>query len=231
MKSQDKVSHVAFIMDGNLRWSKKNSFSAKIGYKKGLEKLKEVCDICLKNNIQFVTAYSLSTENIKRDNINIIYDLIFDQSTDIINYFINNHSIKVNIIGDKNYIPTKILEIFNNIENKTSNNKIMQLNLAFNYGSWNEIEECIKKIIDIYKENNNLKINEKLIRDHLYTTMIPDPDILIRTGGFIRLSNFLLLQLKYTELFFTNTLWPDFNEIEFNEIINKYMKIERKYGR
>ena len=221
-------NHVAFIMDGNSRWSKKNKLSKKLGYKKGIETLENLINICIDKKIKIITVYALSTENIYRKDIDIIYS--------IINNFINESKsldrfkyIDFRLLGNRENINYKILSFFDRLEKNQSSNKKIILNLAYNYGSWTELENCIKKISQLYKDRKFI-INEKIIRENLYTKNIPDPDILIRTGGKKRLSNFLLLQLKYTELFFIDTLWPDFNEMSFLKILKEYQEINRTFG-
>lgn len=221
-------THVAFIMDGNSRWSKKNNLTKKEGYKHGIKILEEIIETCIKLRIKIITVYALSTENINRKDVNILYSLIkkFIDNTKIEKF--NNIDFK--LIGDRKNINIDILSFFEKLEKNTNHEKKIILNLAYNYGSWNELEFCINNIINHYKDNNDLLLNENLIRNNLYTKNIPDPDILIRTGGNNRLSNFLLLQLKYTELFFIETLWPDFNEHKFQKILEEYQIRKRTYG-
>ena len=220
--------HVAFIMDGNSRWSKKNKLSKQIGYKKGIETLENLINICINKKIKILTVYALSTENIYRKDINILYS--------IINNFINESksldrfkNIDFRLLGKRENINKKILSFFDKLEKNQPSTKKIILNLAYNYGSWSELENCVKKISELYKDKK-FKINEKKIRENLYTKNIPDPDLLIRTGGKKRLSNFLLLQLKYTELFFIDTLWPDFDERVFLKILKEYQLINRTFG-
>ncbi len=216
-------------MDGNARWARKNSFSPKKGYLEGLNKIYEVIDICIDSKIKYLTLYTLSTENIKRSSINLIYEIMYNNFSKIYKKLSDNKKIRINIIGDKKNLPIKIIEILSKLESATKNNNTIILNIAFNYGSINELLFAIKKIISLSK-NNQLKYNENLIFDNLYLSNVPEPDILIRTGGYKRLSNFLLLQLRYTELFFTDTLWPDISNNEINSIFNEYRKLDRKYG-
>jgi len=217
------------IMDGNQRWAKKNNKSLKEGYVNGLYHIKEIVKICIEKKIKFLTLYALSSENIKRNSIDTIFYILSKEYQNFINdkYFINN--VKVKIIGEKQNLPKKTKIILSEIENKTKNNYSINLNIAFNYGTDKEIVEVIKKITKLSLKQK-ITINKKLIKEKLYLGHIPDPDLLIRTGGFQRLSNFLLLNLSYTELFFVKTLWPDFNRQELFKIFNKYKNIERKYG-
>lgn len=229
MKSYNKLEHVAIIMDGNSRWAKKNNLSKKEGYKKGLSNIKNIIDVCLDYKIKFLTVFALSNENFKRPSVNIIFNLIENELNFLLKDFINDNKVKIRILGKKNNLPINIKKIFQKLETSTNNNTKINLNVGFNYGGINEIIYSINKIIHSHS-SHNISINENMIRNNLYIPNIPDPDILIRTGGFKRLSNFLLFQISYTELFFTKTLWPDFNKIKMKKIIKKYFHIERKYG-
>ena len=209
-------------MDGNQRWAKKNNQSLKNGYLAGFENINKILDCCISNNIKNITIFAASVENIKRNSANLLFIIIR-------NYFkkfmldINNKSIKINFIGERINIPKDILDIFDIIHKKSSGN--VNLNVVFNYGTQFEIKNIIEKLI-----NKNENINIKNIRSNMYMGDTADPDILIRTGGYKRLSNFILLNLSYTELFFTKTLWPDFSSNELNTIINNFTKLERNYG-
>ena len=215
-------------MDGNQRWSEKNNKSIAEGYSEGLNKLLEVTDFIIKKNIQNLSVYALSTENIKRPNISLIYDLIRNKSKKLINQLVEEKKVRIRIIGEKNNIPNDILKIFESAERIPLKNILLNLNIAFNYGTDEEVINILKKSLKIgYKPE---EINTKIIKSFMYLKDTPDPDILVRTGGFHRLSNFLLLNLKYTELFFTKTLWPDININEINDILVNYLNIERKYG-
>ena len=215
-------------MDGNQRWSEKNNKSNAEGYSEGLNKLLEVTDFIIKKNIQNLSVYALSTENIKRPNISLIYDLIRNKSKKLINQLVEEKKVRIRIIGEKNNIPNDILKIFESAERIPLKNILLNLNIAFNYGTDEEVINILKKSLKIgYKPE---EINTKIIKSFMYLKDTPDPDILVRTGGFHRLSNFLLLNLKYTELFFTKTLWPDININEINDILVNYLNIERKYG-
>ena len=215
-------------MDGNQRWSEKNNKSIAEGYSEGLNKLLKIGDFIIKKNIQNLSVYALSTENIKRPNISLIYDLIRNKSKKLINQLVEEKKVRIRIIGEKNNIPNDILKIFESAERIPLKNILLNLNIAFNYGTNEEVINILKKSLkNGYKPE---EINTKIIKSFMYLKDTPDPDILVRTGGFHRLSNFLLLNLKYTELFFTKTLWPDININEINDILVNYLNIERKYG-
>jgi undecaprenyl diphosphate synthase len=216
-------------MDGNKRWSKLNKLDLKDGYNAGFNKIKEIIKISIKNNIKYLTIFALSYENTKRPSVSIIYKLLSDEYKAILKKFNNDKDVKINIIGERESLPNDLKNIFNELEIKTKNNSKLILNIAFNYGSNQEIISVIKKIIRLDRQEK-IEINEKLINREMYLSNIPDPEILIRTGGFKRLSNFLLFKLSYTELFFTETLWPDLGEEEILKIFSKFNTIKRNYG-
>ena len=224
----NKLNHIALILDGNKRWAKNNNLSDFDGYKKGFENIKNLVTFTLSKRIPNLTIFTLSSENFNRSSINIIYDIIYDNFSKTFNHLVKEKGVKVNIFGSRKNLPYKILEIFENIEESSLNNKKLILNIAFNYGFKDEIKDILKKIIH---NKINIKLdNEKDINNLFYLGSLPDPDILIRTGGHKRLSNFIMYNLTYTELFFTETLWPDFSENEFSSFINQYLNIDRKYG-
>ena len=224
----NNLEHVALILDGNKRWAKKNNFTNSFGYSKGFENIRNLVNFSLSRNINNLTIFALSSENFKRSSLNVIYNIIYDNFSESFNELVSQKGVKINVFGSRENLPSKIINIFNNIEERSAKNKNLNLNIAFNYGFKNEVKHVLNNII-----NNKLKINinnNKEINDLFYLGSQPDPDILIRTGGYKRLSNFIMYNLTYTELFFTDTLWPDFNEEEFDLIINQYLKIKRKYG-
>ncbi len=217
------------IMDGNKRWADLHGVCLKEGYQKGLNKLKEIISVCLEQEIKYLTVYALSAENMKRVSVSTIFDIIIKQSKKIIEEFNFNNNVRVAIIGGKKKIPQIIKKEFLKIEKITQNNKKLKLNIAFNYGTDLEILEIVKQIASSYG-NRKKEITQALLKKHMYLYGSPDPDLLIRTGGFQRLSNFILLNISYTEIFFTKTLWPDLSKIELLKIFDKFYKIERKYG-
>lgn len=211
-------------MDGNQRWAsinKKNKFE---GYLAGLNNLKFIIDKCIEKKIKNLTVYALSSENIKRASSKIIFNLIRDKHKEFLKELLKNNIININIIGEKTNISKDILNIFKSLIKKK--NPTINLNIVFNYGSLDEIVYIVNNFII----NKNKKINKNSVRSSMYLGNIPDPDILIRTGGYQRLSNFILLNLSYTELFFTNTLWPDFSHNELESILLKFSKVNRNYG-
>ena len=219
----NKLQHIAFIMDGNGRWGKKKNKGRNYGHLKGLETVKKVVKSSIKFKIPIITFYVFSSENWRRPKaeINFLFKLI-DQ------YFLKEISnvvkqgIKLNILGELNKLPQNVKKTLKKCTQLTKKNKKITVNLAINYGSKKEIFYAFKKI----KKRLTLKIFEK----NLYTKNMPNPEILVRTGGHQRLSNFMLWQLAYAELFFINKLWPDFNSKDYFNIIQKYQKIRRNFG-
>ena len=220
------LNHVAIIMDGNGRWGLKNNNSRNAGHKAGLNTVEKIIKETIKHNIKYLTLYAFSTENWKRpkNEIKFLFSLLE-------NFLINKiddlyeQNIKLKIIGIKNF-SSDLNKLLARSEKKTSKNTKLQINLALNYGSKSELIYAFKNL----KKNNDI-INEKNLTKYLYTKNIPDPDILIRTGNTKRLSNFLLWQIAYSEIFFVKKLWPDFNQDDFNKIIKKFKFIKRNYGK
>ena len=221
----NKLNHVAFIMDGNGRWGLKHKKNRNLGHLEGVNTVKKIVDASIKFKIPIVTFYVFSSENWLRPTkeIKYLFKLIHNYFESELNNIIKNN-IKINILGRSKNLPTKIRQILKKTTELTKNNKKIIVNLAINYGSKNEILDSLKKI-----KLNKLKITENSINKCLYTRL-PFPDILIRTGGQKRLSNFMLWQLAYTELFFLDKLWPEFNKNDLKNIINKYSKIKRNFG-
>ena len=224
----NQLNHVAIIMDGNGRWGLKKRGSRNYGHLKGLNTVETVIKSSLDQKIPYLTLYTFSTENWKRpDNeINFLFDLVRKHIKKNLKK-INKQGIKINIIGKQKKLPPDIVQSLKLIENKTKKNNAITINLALNYGSKEEIVDACMKFV----HKKNKKIDIKNFQKKLYTKSIPDPDILIRTGGTRRLSNFLLWQLAYAEIFFIDKLWPDFNENDFNKIISKFHKIKRNFGK
>ena len=218
------LNHIAFIMDGNGRWGEKRRKNRNFGHLKGVETVKEVVKNSIKLKIPIVTFYVFSSENWKRPKkeINFLFELIKNYFSKEIKNIVNQ-GIKINIIGEINSLRKDIKYNLKKTIKLTKNNRRILVNLAINYGSKNEILQALNKI-------KKQKINTKNLENNLYTNSIPDPDILIRTGGYQRLSNFLLWQLAYTELFFLKKLWPDFNNQDLIKIINKFKKQQRNFG-
>ena len=228
MEKNFNLKHIALILDGNKRWAKKQKVSLLKGYKKGFDNIEIISKSCLELGISNLTLFTLSSENLKRNSVNNIFKIIYDYFNEFLSKFVDEKKIKIKVIGRRENLPNKIIDMINKSEKLTSKNTLLNLNLAFNYGFKNEIVDVLKKI---KFDNINIDLsNEKEIKKLFYLGNTPDPEILIRTGGNNRLSNFILYNLTYTELFFTNTLWPDFNKQELLDIFNEYQKIERRYG-
>ena len=212
-------------MDGNGRWGLKNKNSRNLGHKAGLKTVEKIIKSSINYNIKFLTLYAFSTENWKRPKkeIDYLFSLLEFFLKKKLNYLIQNDII-LKILGKKTF-SHKLNNLLTKAENLTKSNIGLQINLALNYGSKNEIVDSVKSLL----KKKNI-INEKNISKNLYTANIPDPEILIRTGNTKRLSNFLLWQLSYSEIFFEKKLWPDFNEKDFNKILKKYRLIKRNFG-
>jgi len=220
------IKHVAIIMDGNGRWGIKHKNSRNAGHRAGLNSVENIINECLKINIKYLTLYTFSTENWKRPKkeINFLFNLLENFLTNKIDNLIKKN-IKLKFIGEINKLPKKLKTLIKKSEFKTSKNPSLQVNVALNYGSKNEIVQSIKNI-----KKKRIIINKENIDKNLFTKNIIDPDILIRTGNTQRLSNFMLWQLAYTEIFFEKKLWPDFNVSDFKKILNRFKIIKRNYG-
>ena len=219
------LKHVAIIMDGNGRWGLKKKKSRNYGHQQGLKVAEKIIAHSIKKNIKFLTLYVFSTENWSRPlkEKKFLFNMLESFLKKKLDY-INRQNIKIKILGVKNF-STKLNKLLTKSEKKTFSNNRLQINLAINYGSKKELIDTFT-----YLKKKNIKFNEFSINKNLYTKNIPDPDLLIRTGDTNRLSNFLLWQLAYTEIFFEKKLWPDFDEDDFDYIINKFKKIKRKFG-
>ena len=222
----NSVKHVAIIMDGNGRWGIKHKKSRNLGHKEGLKTVEKIIKASIKNKIKYLTLYAFSTENWKRPKkeINFLFNLL-EEFLIKKTKNLNENNIKLKIIGNKKPFTKKLKKILLNSEKITQNNNKLQINLALNYGAKFELINAIKLI-----KKNKITVNEKNIDKNLYTKNIPDPNILIRTGNTKRLSNFLLWQLSYAEIYFEKKLWPDFNEKIYNKILKNYLKQKINFG-
>ena len=219
------IKHVAIIMDGNGRWGIQNKGSRNLGHREGLNTVEQTIEETIKQKIKYLTLYTFSTENWKRPKkeISFLFTLLDNFLTKKIENLIKN-GIKLKIIGDKKKLSKKLQKLLIDSEKKTSHNTSLQINLALNYGSKEEIINAFKKV------NKKKRITEKTIEENLYTSGIPNPDLLIRTGNTQRLSNFLLWQLSYTEIFFEKKLWPNFTKNDYKKILNKFRLLKRNFG-
>ncbi len=220
------LNHVAIIMDGNGRWGLKYRNSRNVGHREGLKTVETIIKSSIKNKIKFLTLYAFSTENWKRPKkeINYLFKLLENFLAKRLDD-IHKQNIRIKILGYKKF-SKRLNFLLNFAEKKTIKNSKLQINLALNYGSKIELINAFKKI-----QRNEIKINEKNLEKHLQTKNIPNPDILIRTGNTKRLSNFLLWQLAYSEIFFEKKLWPAFTEKDYIKIIKEYKNIKRNFGR
>ena len=220
------INHVAIIMDGNGRWGLKKKKSRNLGHKAGLNTVENIIKHTIKNKIKFLTLYAFSTENWKRPQkeISFLFNLLQNFLKKKTNK-LNKNGIKLKIIGDKSNFSNKLKKALINSEKITKNNKKLQINLALNYGAKNEILNAISLI-----KKKKISFTENNINKNLYTNDSPNPDILIRTGNTKRLSNFLLWQIAYTEIFFEKKLWPEFSTQDYNRILEKFKQLKRNFG-
>ena len=220
------IKHVAIIMDGNGRWGIKNKGSRNLGHKAGVNTIEKIIEQTIDYKIKYLTLYTFSTENWKRPQKEIffLFNLLEVFLQKRLDTLIKN-GIKLKIIGNKERFSKKLQNIITNAEKKTLSNNVLQINLALNYGAKDEILQSVKKLNKASK-----RITEKNIADNLFTKGLPNPDLLIRTGNTKRLSNFLLWQIAYTEIFFEKKLWPDFKKTDYKKILNKFKLLKRNFG-
>lgn len=219
--------HIAVIMDGNGRWATKRALPRKAGHKEGVKTLLSIARHAFEIGVRYFTVYAFSTENKFRpaDEVNALVDLIREHFSRSFNDFVKS-GIRVNVLGDRQFFPDDVIAILDKIENDSKEGDKGTFNIALNYGARAEIARAINLLVQSGEE-----VTEQSISRYLYTADQPDPDIIIRTGGEKRLSNFLLYQSAYTELFFSDTLWPDFSKNEFDEILVKFHDRNRRYGK
>lgn len=228
-----ELKHLAIIMDGNRRWAKGRGLSIKGGHKAGAEMLTNTINWCIDFGIRYLTVYAFSTENWKRDpvEINDIMSLLREYLSSKEKDF-NKKGVKIKAIGIENNVEKDIIEKVKKIEESTKNNNVLQVNIAFNYGGRVEVLDVVKKIAKRVQDGT-LKIeniDDKIFKENLYYGDIPDPDLVVRTGGEFRISNFLLWEVAYSEFYFTDVFWPDFSKELLSDIINNFNKRERRYG-
>ena len=228
------LQHIAIIMDGNRRWAKSKFLPSAAGHKKGVEALRATLKACAKFNVKYLTVYAFSTENWNRpkEEVEFLMSLLANTIKDEVPEFIEN-DIKLTFIGDRNSLNKDLIEVLNYGENQTSKCKTLNLQIAFNYGARMELTNAVKKICEKIKngEITEKDITEKTISENLYTSNIPDPDLLIRTGGEKRISNYLLWQCAYTEIYVTNTFWPEFDETALALAITEFNNRTRRFGK
>jgi len=222
----NSIKHVAIIMDGNGRWGVKNKKTRNLGHKAGLTTIEKIIKETVKKKIKFLTLYAFSTENWKRPKrevqflFNLLEEFLITKTNQL-----NKQDIKFTVIGSRKIFSKKLVRILSNSEATTKNNKSLQINLALNYGFRAELINAVNIM-----RKNNILFNESNISKYLYTKNVPDPDLLIRTGNTNRLSNFLLWQLAYSEIYFVKKLWPDFSTKDYNKILNNFKNLKRNFG-
>lgn len=224
-----KLQHIAIIMDGNRRWAKSNNLPTAVGHKKGVESLKNAVKSCHKFGVKYLTVYAFSTENWNRDKAEVDYLMELFALT-IKNEFkeLHENNVILNFIGDLSRLNSKLQKIFADAVERTKDNTGVHLQIAVNYGARDEIVNAVKNIVKLgYSEN---EITENLLNENLYTSSIPDPDLLIRTGGEMRISNYLLWQIAYAELLVTQQFWPEFDEKSMLEAILEFNHRQRRFG-
>ncbi|PLV56375.1 isoprenyl transferase [Thermotoga sp. SG1] len=223
--------HVAIIMDGNGRWAKKRGLPRIKGHERGARVLHNTVKWSLELGIKYLTAYSFSTENWKRpkEEVEFLMDL-FVQMIDREMDLLRREKVRVRILGRKEGLPEGVLRKWNEVEEKTASFDRMTLVIAFNYGGRREILDAIERILSDVEKGKRIVLNEETFRDYLYLPDVPDPDLIIRTSGELRLSNFLIWQSAYSELYFTRKLWPDFTKRDFLRAIESYSRRERRFG-
>ena len=225
--------HLAIIMDGNGRWAIERGLPRTSGHKEGAKAVRRIIDDCISLKIPTLTLYAFSTENWKRPKSEVLYliNLFKNVLIEEKKHLINNR-IKVNFLGRSNFLPKSLVEKMQEIKNATNKNSVLSLNIAINYGGRAEIVDAIKKIASkiVNKKLNIDEIDENTVKENLYIKQLPDPDLLIRTGNEMRISNFMLWQIAYTELYVSPVYWPDFDRNKLMEAISNFQKRTRKYG-
>lgn len=228
------LKHIAIIMDGNRRWAKEKFLPSAIGHQKGVTSLKTILKACHSFNIEYLTVYAFSTENWNRpeEEVNFLMSLLAKTISSELNE-LHENQVRIKFIGDISKLNDSLREILINAEEHTKNNKGVRLQIAFNYGSRMEIVNAVKNIAQKIesKEISQEDITEELISKNLYTSDLPDPDLLIRTGGEMRISNYLLWQLAYSEIYITEQYWPEFNEDSLTEAILEFQNRNRRFGK
>ena len=226
-------THIAIIMDGNRRWARNNNLDVRLGHKKGAETLENIVKYCNKIGIKYLTVYAFSTENWKRSKEEVgALMLLLQKYLDDFAKRADTENIKIQMIGDKENLPNGLAKGIDKVIERTKNNTGLTFNVAFNYGGRDEIVKAVKNIaLNVKNENINIDdITEELISNNLFTKNMPDPDLMIRTSGEIRTSNFLPWQLVYSEFYFTDKLWPDFTSKDLDEAIEEFNRRNRKFG-
>jgi undecaprenyl diphosphate synthase len=223
------MKHLAIILDGNRRWAKENGKTQMKGHQAGYENIKRIGKACLKRDIEHLTVFAFSTENWNRSEREVGYlmDLLHHALTKEVDYFHENN-VRLNVVGRREGLPKKIADAIEAAEKKTAENTAGQFNICLNYGGRAELVEGVKSMLK--KDIDPSTVDEKVLADHLWTGDLPDPEMIVRTSGEKRLSGFLTWSSVYSELYFTDTYWPDFSEDDLDEVLAEYERRERRYG-
>ena len=226
------LKHIAVIMDGNRRWAKEKNMPSAFGHKKGVDALKTTMRACDDFGIKYLTVYAFSTENWNRkpEEVNFLMDLLGSTLKNELNEM-NENNVVISFLGVTTKLSPKLQEILNNAVEVTKNNTGVNLQIAFNYGSRDEIVKACKEIAIEYKNGNLKEITEDVVSKHLYTKNIPDPDLLIRTGGEMRVSNYLLWQIAYSEFIVIDKFWPEFDKETLSNCVLEYKRRNRRWGK
>lgn len=227
------LKHLVCIMDGNRRWAKDNNTSLAIAYTKGVDAVKRVVQVCLQKKIPYVTLYAFSLENAKRSFVEkqMLFSLLQQDDSSFADYCVA-HNMKVTIIGERDQFPASVSSVFQSLESATRAGSALHVQVLFYYGGRQEIVHAINRLVTKVQNGAVTKpITQKQLKTYLWTADVPDPDLIFRTGGYQRLSNCLLYQSAYSELYFVDTLWPDLDEAEVHSAIEYFEKSLRRYGR
>lgn len=225
-------THIGIIMDGNRRWAKSKGLPTQLGHSQGAKTLEKIATLCQEKGVKYLTVYAFSTENWNRsdEEVNYLMELMAENIKSFDNKF-KNKDVRIKLVGDINGLPEKLQQGIKEIEERTKNKTGLTVNVAINYGGRAEMINAIKLISDDINKGLVDKIDEKTVNKYLYTSDSPDPDLIIRTAGECRLSGFLLWQSAYSELYFTNVTWPDFDEKELNKAIEDFNNRKRNFGK
>ena len=230
MEKESNIKHIAIIMDGNRRWAKEHNMPSAAGHKRGVTSLRNVVRACDEFGVKYLTVYAFSTENWKRtkEEVDFLMDLVAVTLKNELDDM-DKEGVKISFIGDSSKLSDKLQKITSNAQEKTKNNNGVNLQIALNYGSRDEIIHAVKSIVDAGIKSED--INEQVISEHLYTSGIPNPDILIRTGGEKRISNYLLWQIAYSEVIVVDEYWPEFDKCSLAKCIEEFSRRQRRYGK
>jgi undecaprenyl diphosphate synthase len=230
MKKESDLKHIAIIMDGNRRWAKEHNLPSAAGHKKGVTSLRNIVRACDEFGVKYLTVYAFSTENWKRskEEVDFLMDLVAVTLKNELDDM-DKEGVKISFIGDSSRLSDKLQKVTSDAQEKTKNNNGVNLQIALNYGSRDEIVHAVKSVIDEGLKSED--INEDVISEHLYTKGIPNPDILIRTGGEKRISNYLLWQIAYSEVIVVEEYWPEFDRCSLIKCIEEFQRRQRRYGK